>query len=155
MRISIATIVALLGVAGCGQSTPEVRRVSAQPGGQAERNVAAEPRAEMSDVGWPYTTKKYSGEFVHVAADGTEHVQSLGGNTVATIQGKVQEGTANQMAYELQYVRHRDGKDLYVLKYQTSPHHHTTVGPFGYAGKEVPIGNKGKHGTFVLRPKSR
>ena len=155
MRIRFAVIVLLLGIAGCGESTPDAGQAPATPGSETQKDADSKSRAEMSEEGWPHTTKKHRGEFVYVAPDGTEKVLSLGDDTVATIAGKVNEGKVDEIAYELQFVRHRDGKDFYEITYQTGPHHRTTVGPFGYAGKEMPIGNKGDHGTFILRPESR
>jgi hypothetical protein len=155
MRILFSAGVFFLSISGCNQSTPEPDAVSAKATEETQEVANAETRGEFSEAGWPHTTKKYSGEFVYVAPDGTEKVLSLGDNTVATISGKFNEGKDDEMAYELKYLRHRDGKDLYEITYQTGPHHHTTVGPFGYSGTETPIGNKGQHGKFILRPESR
>ena len=155
MRVRFAEIVLFLGIAGCGETTPEAGQVSATPSSEAQKDADSKSRAEMSERGWPHTTKKHRGEFVYVAPDGTEKVLSLGDETVARITGSVHAVKVDEIAYELQYVRHRDGKDFYQITYQTGSHHHTTVGPLGYAGKEMPIGNKGDHGTFILRPESR
>lgn len=154
MRVSFAIGLLLLVIAGCGQPTPELRDVSAKPASDSQRDTGSQTRAERSEGGWPHTTKNHGGEFVYVAPDGTEKVLSLGDETVATISGKLNEAQTNEIAYELRYIQHRAGKDYYEISYQTGPHRRTTVGPFGYAGKEMPIGNKGDHGTFMLRPAS-
>jgi hypothetical protein len=153
MRIVFSAGVVILVIAGCSQSTPDAGW--AKGTSEAQEDANAEARAEFSEAGWPHTTRKHRGEFVYVAPDGTEKVLSLGDDTVATISGKLNEGKDDEIAYELQYLRHREGKDLYEITYQTGPGHHITVGPFGYSGTETPIGNKGKHGKFILRPESR
>jgi len=152
MRVLFSAGVLFLSITGCNQSAPETNAVSATPTIEAEEGAMPESHAESSEAGWPHTTKKYRGEFVYIKPDGTERVLSLGDDTVATISGKFNEGQADELAYELQYLQHRDGKDLYEITYQTGPNHHTKVGPFGYAGRETPIGNTGRHGTFILRP---
>ena len=143
---------AMVVITGCGQRIQETDQPSKMPNSQHE--PTAPNRAELSTEGWPKTTKKHTGEFVYIAPDGEEHALSLGDDTVATISSVVNQGTADEMAYTLQYIRHHNGLDFYEIAYQTGPYHRTTVGPFGYSGREMPIGNKGDYGSFMLRPVS-
>ncbi len=152
MRQLLATLAVIFCLVGCQPAQP-----TAQPKTPAKQSPAParseREKAEMSPAGWPHTTKKHTGEFVHIAPDGTETALNLHDDTVALIENTLREGEPDEFSYSLQYLRHQDGKDFYELTYQdgTAMRTHSS---YAYAGEEVELGEKGKHGQFKIRPLS-
>lgn len=152
LDVAVLSLLGYCVLLGCSSETAPTAAPPA-PSNPPPVSVADDRvKAEMLSEDGLETTRVHGGEFVYIAPDGSETVLTLGDNTVASISNTLHEGEPNEFSYKLQYLRHRDGKDLFEVTYQRGPNQHTTVGPFAYEGVETPIGNKGDFGSFLLRP---
>ncbi len=106
--------------------------------------------------GWPLTTKKFDGNLVYITPSGVEHLVDLGGPRVATVAKTIDEGLPNEFDFELEFLRHKEGFDVYALKYRIPGEQSAYRGssPKLYAGRETVI-HASEVGTFILRPKDQ
>ena len=150
--ISILVLFVVFTCAGCGDD-PAISDSQTE-----KRNSQNKTTNETEAAGGPYTTKKHAGELVYVAPDGTEEIAHLGDDTIAHIKITFHEGQPDELKYELHYLRHRNGNDLYQLEYSWKTGENVSreseFGPVTYNGVDETTINALEHGKFVIRPKS-
>lgn len=160
-RLVVVVTLAVTTWTGCGtgeSDPPAESRPHTKESSELD-DLTDEPEAEESAAGWPHTTKQHPGELVYTAPDGTEQVTDLGGDTAAGVHVIFRRGEPDELRYRLYYLRHRNGADLYQLRWSWKVDEASsggmTTGPWPFSGKDETTITAQERGKFVIRPKPK